>query len=100
MHDGGVPALQRSGKTLSTALCGDRGAAHLDPGASRSPGYQACADVRDVFVLLMIPVDPCVRRAGRRGRRRRGGYGVRVEAGWCVVASLAEHPGRTTRTLF
>ena len=29
-----------------------------------------------------------------------GGCGLRVEAGWCIVASLDEHPVRMTRTLF
>ena len=56
------------------------------------------ADVREIYVLLMIPVDPRVRQPEMQTAA--GGCGLRAEAGWCIVPSLDEHPVRTIRTLF
>jgi hypothetical protein len=62
------------------------------------PRSGSLADVRDIHVLLMIPVDPRVWQPEMQ--RRRGGCVLRAEAGWCIVASLDEHRVRTIRTLF
>ena len=47
-----------------------------------------------------VPVGPRVRRQAGDANGGRGGCGGRAEAaGWCIVASLDEHPVRTIRTL-
>jgi hypothetical protein len=63
---------------------GDRGAAHLDPGASRSPPYQPDPGARPI-------VRSCESRAQIVQPRRRGGSS-RV-----VISATASAPGRTYR---
>jgi len=66
---------------------GDRGAAHLDPGASRSPPYQACEDVRSRGSGFWLagrfrrsPAGPDAHSFDHRGRKedQRGCYGTQA----------------------
>jgi len=56
------------------------------------------ADVREIYVLLMIPAGPRVRQP--EIQTAAGGCVLRAEAGWCIVATRDEHRVRTIRTLF
>src|SRR6185369_14420572 len=55
------------------------------------------ADVREIYVLLMIPAGPRVRQP--EIQTAAGGCVLRAEAGWCIMATRDEHRVRTIRTL-